>query len=180
MNIEVVPYSSDWAKQFHSLADDLSSWLESVPVVAIEHVGSTSVPGLFAKPIIDVDIIVRREWVGAAIAALSAAGYTHQGDLGVIDREAFLAPDRNPARHVYVCVENTLHVRNHLAVRNTLRQDSELRDRYAEVKRQLASNVEMDSAGYVAGKSAVLQDVLAVSDLTAEEKQLIFELNNRT
>lgn len=180
MNIEVVPYSSDWAKQFRVLSDDLRSWLECVPVVAIEHVGSTAVRGLFAKPILDVDVIVRREWVGAAITALSAAGYTHQGDLGVIDREAFLAPDRNPARHVYVCVENTLHVRNHLAVRNTLRQDPELRDRYAEVKRQLASDVEMDMARYVAGKSAVLQDVLAASDLTAEEKQQIFELNNRT
>ncbi|POH72944.1 hypothetical protein CVS27_12255 [Arthrobacter glacialis] len=74
MNIEVVPYSSDWAKQFHDLAYDLRSWLQSVPVIAIEHVGSTAVPGLFAKPILDVDIIVRRKYVNAAITALTAAG----------------------------------------------------------------------------------------------------------
>ncbi|ALE06248.1 hypothetical protein AL755_13580 [Arthrobacter sp. ERGS1:01] len=179
MNIEVVPYSSDWAKQFDDLADELRSWLQSVPVVAIEHVGSTAVPGLFAKPVLDVDIIVRREDVNAAITALTAAGYAHEGDLGVTDREAFIAPDQDPVRHVYVGVENTLHVRNHLAVRNTLRQDSELRNRYAQVKRQLASDSEMEMSRYVAGKSEVLQDVLAASDLTAEEKQQIYELNNR-
>lgn len=94
------------------------------------------------------------------------------------DREAFIAPDKNPARHVYVCVENTLHVRNHLAVRNTLRQGSDLRNRYEQVKRQLASDTEIVMSRCVAGTSEVLQDVLAASDLTAEEKQQIYDLNN--
>lgn len=180
MRVEVVPYSSDWPKQFRHLADKLQPRLRTVPVVEIAHIGSTAVPGLCAKPILDVDIIVRRESVNAAIAALTAAGYTHQGDLGVTDREAFLAPDENPPRNVYVCVENTLHVRNHLAVRDALRQDPELRDRYATVKRQLASEAEIDILRYIAGKSAVLQEVLAASDLTPHEKQQIYKMNNHT
>ena len=148
-----------------------------MPIVSIEHVGSTSVPGLAAKPILDIDIIVKRDDVTAAIDALGRAGYAHRGDLGVTDREAFDAPDADPARHVYVCVEGTLHLRNHLAVRQVLRENAELRDRYAATKLELASDPAMNIDAYLAGKSAVLQEILALSDLTADEKRQILQLN---
>ncbi len=179
MRIEVVPYSPGWASQFEELNHRLRAVLRTVDIVAIEHVGSTAVPGLAAKPILDVDIIVRRSATRDAIAALTTAGYTHRGDLGVTDREAFNAPDENPPRHVYLCVENTLHVRNHLAVRNVLRQNPSLRDRYAAVKLDLARDPDMDIGRYIAGKSLILQEVLAASDLTSDEKRKIFELNTR-
>ncbi|WP_247826514.1 GrpB family protein [Arthrobacter antioxidans] len=150
-----------------------------LPIISIEHVGSTAVPGLPAKPILDIDIIVRRDVVPPAIEALERAGYAHRGDLGVTDREAFAAPDETPARNVYLCVTGTLHLRNHLAVRAALRADPALRDRYGAVKRQLAGEPDMDIHRYIAGKSAVLQDILAVSDLTPEEKSEIHELNTR-
>lgn len=177
MTVEVVPYSLEWPRQFARVADELREALHGLPSVTIEHVGSTAVAGLPAKPILDVDIIVRRETVALAIEALEAAGYRHRGDLGVTDREAFFAPDENPARNVYVCVTGTLHVRNHVAVRDALRLDPELRDRYGAVKLQLASDPSMDIHRYIAGKSLILQDVLAASDLTADEKRQIFELN---
>lgn len=177
--ITVVPSSPEWPEQFARIAAHLADALADVPVVAIEHVGSTSVPGLAAKPVIDVDVIVRREDVGAAIAALVAVGYTHRGDLGVIDREALAEPDA-PRRNVYVCVEGTLHVRNHLAVRDILRRRPDLRDRYGAVKTALAQNPDLGIDAYLAGKSPVLQDVLAESDLTAEEKDAILRLNTGT
>jgi GrpB-like predicted nucleotidyltransferase (UPF0157 family) len=111
------------------------------------------------------------------IAALERAGYRHRGDLGVTDREAFIAPDDDPRRHVYVCVDGTLHLRNHLAVRRVLRENDGLRKRYAEVKQELACDPGMDIDRYLAGKSAVLQDILALSDLTADEKARILRLN---
>jgi GrpB-like predicted nucleotidyltransferase (UPF0157 family) len=175
----VVASSAEWPRQFEKVAAQLTAALASVPVVAIEHVGSTSVPGLAAKPILDIDVIVERHVVGQAIAALEAIGYTHRGDLGVTDREAFLAPDDDPARHVYVCVAGTLHVRNHLAVRDALRASPQLRDRYARTKLRLAGDPDVDIDRYIAGKSAVLQDILSASDLSADEKRLIFELNTR-
>lgn len=176
MAIEVVPYSPQWSRQFDHLAARLRRALAGVPA-QIEHVGSTAVPGLAAKPIIDVDVIVAREQLLPAIEALERVGYSHRGDLGFMDREAFTAPDENPARHVYASVAGTLHVRNHLAVRDALLADRALRDRYAAVKLELAGDPEMDIGRYLAGKSAVLQEVLAVSNLTADEKRLIFELN---
>lgn len=178
--IVVVAPSPHWAEQYRAVVKDLAAALAHVPVEAIEHVGSTSVPGLPAKPILDIDIIVQRNDLRPAIQALEQAGYLHVGDLGVTDREAFTAPDESPSRNVYLCVANTLHVRNHLAVRDTLRARPGLRDRYGAVKLQLASEPGMTMHRYVAGKSMILQEILALSNLTTEEKQTILELNTRT
>lgn len=93
-------------------------------------------------------------------------------------REAFTAPDEDPRRNVYVCEVGTLNVRNHIAVRDVLRRRDDLRDRYAAVKLDLAGDPDMDIDRYIAGKSAVLQDVLAVSDLTEDERRRIWQLND--
>ncbi|NYD43144.1 GrpB family protein [Nocardioides panaciterrulae] len=180
MAIEVVPYSPEWPRWFAHVARDLEPALRGVPGAAVEHVGSTSVPGLAAKPVIDVDVVVARRQVPAAVAALEGAGYAHRGDLGVTDREAFHAPDDQPRRNIYVCVAGTLHLRNHLAVREVLRARADLREEYAAVKLALAADPDMDIDTYLAGKSTVLQRVLAVADLTAEERLQIRRLNDQT
>lgn len=178
MAVEVVPYSPAWPRLFEEVAAELRAALREVPSASVEHVGSTSVPGLAAKPVLDIDVIVPGGQVPAAIAALESIGYTHRGDLGVKDREAFTAPDESPRRHVYVCVAGTLNLRNHLAVRDVLRSRPDLREAYAAVKLRLAADPAMDIDTYIAGKSAVLQQVLAESDLTAEEKLEILLLND--
>ncbi|MFJ8896805.1 GrpB family protein [Leifsonia sp. NPDC102414] len=179
VSVEVVRYSMDWPPQFAAVAGELRRALEAVPVVSVEHVGSTAVPGLAAKPVLDIDIVVERQHVGLAIAALTQAGYVHRGDLGITDREVLDAPDSQPRRNVYICVQGTLHLRNHLAVREVLRRRSDLRDRYGAVKAALSRVPDMDIPTYIAGKSGVLQDVLALSDLSEDERALIFQLNTR-
>lgn len=164
--------------RFEQVATVLRTALAEVPSAAVEHVGSTSVPGLAAKPIIDIDVVVDPDDLPAAIAALETLGYVHRGDLGVTDRDAFNAPDEDPRRHVYVCRRGTLNVRNHLAVRAVLRSRPDLRDEYGAVKTALASEPDMDIDTYIAGKSAVLQKVLGVSDLTREERLQILRLND--
>lgn len=178
MPVEVVPYSSEWPLRFEQVATRLRAALRGVPSASVEHVGSTSVPGLAAKPILDIDVIVTGEDIPDAVAALESIGYVHRGDLGVKDREAFRAPDENPTRNVYVCKAGTLNVRNHLAVRDVLRTRSGLRDEYAAVKLELAADPAMDIDTYIAGKSTVLQRVLAESDLTADERLEILRLND--
>ena len=173
-----MPYSPDWPVLFEQVAGDLRSALATVPSATVEHVGSTSVPGLAAKPILDIDVIVASADMDEAVEALVAAGYTHRGDLGMTDREAFAAPDEEPRRNVYVCRAETLNVRNHLAVRDALRARSDLRDEYAATKLALAADPSMDIDTYIARKSAVLQKVLAVSDLTEEERLQILRLND--
>ena len=76
-----------------------------------------------------------------------------------------------------MCVEGTLHLRNHLAVRSILRERADLRDRYGAVKTELARDPGMSIETYLALKSPVLQEVLALSDLTDAEKEAILALN---
>lgn len=177
MGVIVVSSAPTWAMQFQRVAEQLRSALAGVRVEAIEHVGSTSVPGLAAKPVLDIDILVSREDVPTAIAKLGDAGYVHEGDLGVSGREAFRAPDDEPRRHVYLGTRDNLHIRNHLAVRDTLRARADLRDEYGAVKLALAVDPQMDIDTYIARKSAVLQKVLAESDLSVQERLAILALN---
>jgi GrpB-like predicted nucleotidyltransferase (UPF0157 family) len=176
--VEVVEWSPEWSTQFDAVAAVLRDALVDTPSARVEHVGSTSVPGLAAKPVLDIDVIVEAEDVPAAIAALESVGYVHRGDLGVAGREAFFAPDE-PRRHVYVCTAGTANVRNHLAVRDVLRAQPGLRDAYADVKRALAADPGMDIDTYIAGKSAVLQQVLEESGaFSDDELEAIRRLND--
>lgn len=177
MPVVVVPYRTEWPVQFEEIAATLHAALENVPDVAIEHVGSTAVPGLAAKPILDIDVIVDAAQLPAAIRSLESIGYVHRGNLGVEGREAFFSPDDAPSRHVYVCERGALSVRNHLAVRDTLRKRPDLRDTYGAVKLALGADPEMDIDAYLTGKSPVLQHVLAEGDFAIEELDAIFALN---
>ena len=134
--ILVVDYDPQWPAVFTSIREVLAAALAEVPVVAIEHVGSTSVPGLAAKPIIDVDVVVRRQFVSRAIDALQLVGYEPLGDLGIPDRYALKAPSGAARQNVYVTVEDCLSPRNHLGLREVLRNDAALRDEYSATKRR--------------------------------------------
>ncbi len=75
-----------------------------------------------AKPVIDMDVVIAsRTNLPSIVSRLGSLGYQHRGDLGIADREAFLAPRNQPAHHLYLCVENSLALKNHLAVRDYLR-----------------------------------------------------------
>jgi GrpB-like predicted nucleotidyltransferase (UPF0157 family) len=181
MSIDVQRYNSDWADQFGQIADTIRPAIEHIPNATIEHVGSTSVPGLAAKPIIDIDIIVDANDLPAGIAALESIGYAHRGDLGVPGREAFHNPDGLLDHHLYLCERGCLSLRNHRAVRAILRQPPDRRDDYAAVKLALAADPTMNIDTYIDGKSAVLQKILALSDdITAEERKSILGVNAQT
>jgi GrpB-like predicted nucleotidyltransferase (UPF0157 family) len=176
MAIQVVQYDPDWPMRFLAIRAAIDAALELVPVVAIEHVGSTSVPGLAAKPVIDVDVIVTRPNLMPAIGALERIGYRHRGDLGIPDRHALAAPDDGTRRNVYVVVDGLLAVRNHLAVRDSLRSSRSLRDRYAALKCGLASETD-DIDVYISGKIRFLLDILGDAGFTDDELAAIREAN---
>lgn len=177
--IEVVQWSADWSRQFELVASVLRTAIATVPGARVEHVGSTSVPGLAAKPILDIDVIVSGADVPASVAALVGIGYVHRGDLGVAGREAFLAPDQSPRRNVYVCEAGTMSVRNHLAMRETLKARDDLRVAYADVKLSLADDPDMHIDTYIARKSSVVQRVLEASgEFSDDELAAIRRLND--
>jgi GrpB-like predicted nucleotidyltransferase (UPF0157 family) len=159
---EVVAYDPRWPQWFAEISAALEPYLGELPHV-IEHVGSTAVPGLAAKPIIDLDVVVpSAELVPTAIERLVAAGYRHQGDAGIPGREAFaLPPDVAHYHHLYVVVEGNKPHRDHLLLRDHLRANTVDRERYAARKRELAHLLTTDRKAYVDGKGALVEELIA-------------------
>jgi GrpB-like predicted nucleotidyltransferase (UPF0157 family) len=160
---EVVPYDERWPAWFDEIRTVLRELLGGLSC-EIEHVGSTAVPGLAAKPIIDVDVDVvvpTPNQVPAAVAALVAGGYGHQGDLGITGREAFGLPTRVAHyHHLYVVVAGNKAHRDHVVLRDRLRADPQALARYARRKRELAPLLLTDRSAYVDGKSALIAELL--------------------
>jgi GrpB-like predicted nucleotidyltransferase (UPF0157 family) len=144
----------------------------------MEHVGSTSVPGLSAKPVIDIDIVVPAEAdVPPAIERLTTLGYVHRGDLGVEGREAFTPPAPSPGHHLYLCPSNNLALANHLAVRDYLREHPEDAHEYGALKKQLASRFPHDIDAYIAGKTDAILRILERVGFRQDDRQAIERIN---
>jgi len=168
--ITVVDYDPAWPARFEDLRAEYAAAMAAagVPVVAIEHVGSTSVPGLAAKPIIDCDIVVDEHDVRAASNVMTDLGFTPLGELGVPLRWAFKEPARLERTNTYVIVAGCLSLRNHLALREVLRNDQELRDEYAALKKRVgleAANID----DYGQSKNQVVLKILAAAGLAESD-----------
>jgi GrpB-like predicted nucleotidyltransferase (UPF0157 family) len=160
-SIVISEYDPRWPELFCELRDGLPAGLR-MRAWSIEHVGSTAVPGLAAKPIIDIDVVVADEAdVAEAIAMLAAAGYPHKGDAGVPGRAAFDQPQHLPEHHLYVCVEGAGPLVAHLRLRDHLRANPDTAGEYAALKRGLAAAYGDDRAGYTEAKTAFIEAVLA-------------------
>jgi GrpB-like predicted nucleotidyltransferase (UPF0157 family) len=134
----VVEYDPLWATLFTEFKASIWPHVKDI-ASAFEHVGSTSVPGLAAKPIIDIDIIVSNMSVALrVIQRLTPLGYTHRGDLGIKGRHAFFHPSEPPDHHLYVCLEGSIGLRNHLVLRDYLRIHPVAATQYGTLKMRLA------------------------------------------
>lgn len=177
MKIIVSEYDPSWEQNFQTIAKALAEVLTNIRAT-IEHVGSTSVPGLAAKPILDIDVIVSRENTQQAIKALENLGYQHRGDLGIEDRETFYpAPQFKISHHLYLCVKGSLPLRNHLTLRDWLRAHPEDRDRYGALKKQLAEQYPNDIDSYIAGKTEFIISILGKADFSQNDIASIQNVN---
>jgi GrpB-like predicted nucleotidyltransferase (UPF0157 family) len=166
--VVVVAYDDRWPQWFEAIRARIAPVLDGV-AISIEHVGSTSVAGLAAKPIVDIDVVAERRQVSKAIERLGSIGYRHQGDLGVPDREAF-RHDCEIAHNLYVCAAESTGLRNHLVLRGALRADSALAQEYGKLKRHLAAQYPDDIDAYVRGKTAFIVRVLAASGAFSDDE----------
>ena len=160
--IVVVDYDSQWPEWFERARAYLWPAVENI-AVRIDHVGSTSVPGLAAKPIIDMDIVVAdQSRVPLIIDALTRLGYVWEGDGGVAGRQAFDTSQHPelPAHHLYLVVENNKAHLDHLLLRDSLRADSEERRGYAELKRANVVLAQGDIDVYTAAKAHFVAEIL--------------------
>lgn len=175
----VVPYDARWPQIFEDLCAFIWPAVSDL-ALSIEHVGSTAVPGLDAKPIIDMSIVVAtRADVSAAVERLAILGYVHRGDLGVADREAFHRPSHLPDHHPYVCPQDSVALANHITVRDYLRRHPDAAAEYGALKRRLAERFPDDMDAYNDGKTDLLLRVLDVAGLDRDALEAIERLNRK-
>jgi GrpB-like predicted nucleotidyltransferase (UPF0157 family) len=164
----VVPYDPGWPVAFAALREVYARVLGDL-AIAIEHVGSTAVPGLAAKPILDVDVVIAsREQLPEVVARCAALGYRHEGDLGIPGREAFSADGAQdvprdgagrswPKHHLYVCASDCPALRRHLSFRNWLRAHPEKAAAYGALKLELSRVHRYDRDRYTEGKTRFIE-----------------------
>jgi GrpB-like predicted nucleotidyltransferase (UPF0157 family) len=177
--IHVVDYDPRWPLVFEELRATVSAAVGDM-ALSIEHVGSTSVPGLAAKPVIDMDIVVAESDVAHAIEGLGKIGYTHRGDLGIPFREAFRPPPGSHPHHLYVCPAHSPALANHLAFRDYLRGNAAATREYGALKKSLAGDFGHDIDGYVEAKTGFIVAVLKKVGLSTEALAEIERMNRRT
>jgi GrpB-like predicted nucleotidyltransferase (UPF0157 family) len=160
--IEIVPADPRWPALFAAERDAISAALSPWLVGPPEHIGSTAVPGLAAKPVIDIMApVASLDASRAAIAAATALRYCHapyQADR----MHWFCKPDpRHRTHHLHLVPADSPLWRDRLAFRDALRRDAALRDAYAALKRSLAQVHRSDRDAYTAAKGPFILQVLA-------------------
>lgn len=158
--VKVVAYDPVWVTRFASIKETAVSALGPL-AQRVEHVGSTSVPGLWAKPIVDIDVVIQ-DWSSLpdAIAMLGSIGYVHEGDRGIKEREAFKSPAGMPSHNLYVCSTDSSELKRHVAFRDYLRNHEDAVRQYGELKKKLAEEFRYDIDGYCEAKTDFIEQIL--------------------
>ena len=159
--VVVLPYDRIWKSDFEEIKREIEGAIGDL-IVGIEHVGSTSVEGLSAKPIIDIDVIIKDySMLDAVVRRLEAIGYIHEGNLGIKDREAFKYSDKPHLQqhHLYVCPQQSEELHRHITFRDFLRSNPEAVKKYGAVKEKAAQLFPNDIAKYIEYKSSCIEEL---------------------
>jgi GrpB-like predicted nucleotidyltransferase (UPF0157 family) len=160
--VVIVDYDPEWPLRYEALRARIA---EAVGDLAAEivHLGSTSVPGLAAKPVIDLNIQLRSSNdLPAVIERLAGLGYRHEGDLGIVGREAFATPPGYSVHdhHLYVCAPDWGGHADQIAFRDYLRAHPKTAGAYSRLKRSLAAKYRENRGAYANAKAGFVAAVL--------------------
>ena len=165
--VSVLPYDAAWADGFEKIKGEIMDAIGEL-IVGVEHVGSTAVKGMSAKPCIDLDVVIKDYSVfDDVVRSLAAIGYIHEGDLGIQDREAFKYENKPhlPSHHLYVCPLHSAELHRHVTFRDYLRSHPEAIAKYSQVKESAAWLYPNDIDGYIAYKSPCIRELYAACGL---------------
>ena len=163
--VRLAEYDARWPLLFAAEAQRLLAFSDGMPL-RLEHIGSTSVPGMCAKPVLD--ILAGRPAgapAGRYVAAIERAGYDHRGERGVAGREFFRRGEPR-AYHVHLVEEGAVLWRGYIGFRDYLRAHPDAAARYADLKRRLAARFPRDREAYINGKSPFVEKIVGrITDL---------------
>lgn len=160
LHVVVEKWNPKWKEEFYKIVDSLGNDIVQNSI-SIEHVGSTSVEGLSAKPIIDLDVVIDNDKFPLIKELLEDKGYEYEGNLGIKDREAFSYINKNElmAHHLYVCPQDSEELLRHITFRDYLRTNPDLVAEYSKVKEEAAALYPDDINKYMAFKSGFIEKV---------------------
>ena len=161
--VVVVPYDEAWKNAFEEIKNEIEAEIGDL-ILGLEHIGSTSVEGLSAKPCIDIDVIIKDYSVFDAVAKkLGTIGYIHEGDLGIQDREAFKYSNKPHLmmHHLYVCPQDSKELHRHITFRDFLRHNPEAVRKYSLVKEKAAELFPRDINKYIEYKTPCIAELYA-------------------
>ena len=161
--VVVLPYDAAWNAAFEAIRQEIAAALDGL-ILGIEHVGSTAVEGLSAKPCIDLDVVIADDsMMDAVIAGLAAIGYIHEGNLGIEGREAFRYSGKPHlmTHHLYVCPRHSRELYRHITFRDFLRANPDAAAAYGRVKEEAARLFPEDIEQYMAHKSRCIAQLYA-------------------
>ncbi len=169
--ISVTSYDEDWPKRFREIRDCLRSELaEEVGAFKVEHIGSTAVPGLVSRPVLDICVVVpEASDMPSLIGGLERLGYIHEAGRGPPGLETFRRRgpdvpflehkrDFSP-HHLFASILGDSELRRYLAFRDHLKEDADARAAYAQMKIDLAPNADAD--GYLDAKTEFIESALS-------------------
>ncbi len=160
----VTQYQSSWPNDFVKIRNYLDTGITYYH--SIEHTGSTSVPGMVAKPIIDIIIVVQLGKMSDMIEELSRLGYSHQGDLGIPGREAFdylPAHLQLPTHHLYTCYPDANQLLGHVAFRLFMRESPEWREKLSALKLECDKKFDSNRQQYMDGKREMVEHIIKLA-----------------
>ena len=175
--VEVVEYNPEWINDFEGLKKIYLDAVKDVNV-RIEHIGSTSIPNLWAKPIIDIAVVhYKKSDFDIIKKSLEAIGYVHRGDLGITNREAFGYKGKKqlPKHHLYVCLDGILALRNQTLFRDYLKENEDAVLEYGRLKKELAQKYDIDK--YCYRKTEFIIGILKKCGLSQTELDEIIKMN---
>ena len=159
--VVVLPYDEAWESAFEAIKTEIEATLGDLMLCA-EHVGSTSVKGMSAKPCIDLDVIIKDYSVfDTVVDRLATIGYIHEGDLGIKDREAFKYSDKPHlmTHHLYVCPQYSDELHRHITFRDFLRSNPDAVAKYSKIKENAAELYPNDIDKYIQYKSPCIEEL---------------------
>ncbi|HSG87978.1 MAG TPA: GrpB family protein [Pseudomonadales bacterium] len=159
--VRVVPSQAAWPARFAAVAAELLP-LCGDAFVGIEHIGSTSVPGLAAKPVIDILLLVRSvEALDPLAARFAALAFEARGEYGIAGRRFFVRETAGVrSHHVHAFAPGSPDALRHLDLRDYLSAHPEARDAYGALKQDLAARHPRDIQAYMDGKHAMIRELL--------------------
>jgi len=168
----VEKYNPVWPNWFEEIKAYLGERIAK-SCLRIEHVGSTAIPGMIAKPVIDIIIVIEPECWEEIKSILEERGYYYRGNQGIEDREVFRLSDEStlPLHHLYVCPKNSLELKKETTFRDYMKTHKKDRERLGALKCSLAEKFNNDRQLYIDGKDGMVKEITKKALVYSKKKK---------